>query len=135
MALNFNLNHQLQRNPSPHRLLRQTRTDDLDIRVRQTGTLFDNEGAEGAVVFNLPSNAVAGHRYAFMVKAAQELTINPGDNDGIRIDGTLEGDGLAITADSVGEYVELIRDADGNWDAINVNGTWTAEEASSSSGE
>lgn len=95
-----------------------------DLKGNKT---FTNTGAAAVVTFNLPLDAVAGDRVAFLVT----------DTDGIRIDPSLllsfymiyvgtSTAGKYITASTLGSYIEL--EFDGTyWVIVNIIGVWEEE--------
>jgi len=87
-----------------------------------------NVGAVGAVTYALPA-ATVGMRVTALVKAAQELRLDPNGTETISLpsSGVQQAAGAYITADAVGESVVLVCTVDGTWDAIGpIDGTWTA---------
>ena len=92
------------------------------------GKVFTTEGASGAVTFSLPP-ATVGQWYGFAVGAAQELRIDPNGSETIALpsSGAQSAAGKYITADAVGEYVEIFCAVAGDWNVVSYIGTWTAE--------
>ena len=88
-----------------------------------------NVGASGAVTYALPP-ATVGMRVTALVKAAQELRLDPDGTETISLpsSGVQQAAGKYITADAVGESVILVCTVAGTWDALGpIDGTWTAE--------
>ena len=90
------------------------------------GKIFTNQGASGAITFSLPA-ATVGQCFAFIVKAAQELRIDPNGTETIALPtGVQQAAGKYVGADAIGERLEIECVKAGEWDAKGV-GTWTAE--------
>ena len=87
-----------------------------------------NAGATGAATFTLPA-AVVGMRVTANVEAAQELRLDPNGTETIALpsSGVQGAAGKYLTADAVGERVQLVCFTAGTWDVIDYTGTWTAE--------
>lgn len=93
------------------------------------GVIVSNSGASGAVTFSLPA-AVPGMRVTAVVKAAQELRLDPNGTETIALpsSGVQGAAGKYLTGDAVGESVTLACLIAGTWDHIGpIDGTWTAE--------
>ncbi len=94
-----------------------------------SGIAVTNVGASGAVTYVLPA-ALPGMRVKALVKAVQELRLDPNTTQTIALPSTgVQGAaGKYLTADAIGESVELICTVAGTWDSFGaVDGTWTAE--------
>ena len=100
-----------------------TATSDRTLGGRETGSICDNYGAGGAVIFNLPTSKWIGQNFTFVVAAAQNLSINPGDADQIVGLGTTAAAGVAITANDEGESCDIYWN--GSVWVARVTGTWT----------
>jgi hypothetical protein len=98
------------------------------IADTDNGKTFTNEGAAGAITFALPA-ATVGQWFRFKVKVAQELRIDPNGTQTIALPstGAQGAAGKYLTADAVGEGVELECVKAGVWEANYYTGTWTAE--------
>lgn len=93
------------------------------------GAVVSNQGASGAVTFSLPA-AEKGMRVTALVQAAQELRLDPSGTEtiGLPATGVQQAAGKYVTADAVGESLELVCLVDGTWTPIGgADGTWTAE--------
>lgn len=102
-------------------------TSNRVLAARETGALCTNMGASGAVIFDLPTNVWEGLWFTFIVGAAQNLSINPGDSHQIIALGSTQSAGTAITANDEGESCDIGwfgTAANGKWIA-RVTGTWT----------
>lgn len=93
------------------------------------GCVVTNNGASGAVTFSLPPAAV-GMRVTALVKAAQELRLDPDGTETIALpsSGVQQAAGKYITADAIGESGLFICTVAGTWDYVGpIDGTWTVE--------
>lgn len=97
------------------------------LTASESGTWHTNTGASGAIVFALPV-ATVGLRYGFAVGAAQELRIDPNGSQTVSLPstGVPSAAGAYITADAIGENVEIVCLIAGNWSVRSYTGTWTA---------
>lgn len=97
------------------------------VAGNDNGKIFTNEGAAGAITFSLPA-ATVGQMYTFVVKATQELRIDPNGTETISLlTGVQQAAGKYIGADANGEYIDIVCVKAGEWNAIGGVGTWTAE--------
>lgn len=91
------------------------------------GKVFTNQAAAGAITFALPA-ATVGQWYDFVVKAAQELRIDPNGTETISLPtGVQQAAGKYIGADAIGERISVECVKAGEWDTRNGVGTWSAE--------
>ncbi len=92
------------------------------------GKCFNTVGAAGAITFSLPA-ATVGQRYKFLVGAVQELRIDPNGTETIALpsSGVQGAAGKYLTADAVGEGVEIECCIAGQWQVWAFTGTWTAQ--------
>jgi hypothetical protein len=92
------------------------------------GKTFTNAGASGAVEYDLPA-ATPGMRARFQVCVAQELRVDPNLNETIALPSTgVQGAaGKYLTANAVGEFVDLVCRTAGQWEAEHFTGVFTAE--------
>lgn len=99
------------------------------IAGTNNGALFTNEGAAAAITFALPA-ATVGQWYAFFVKAAQELRIDPNGTETIALGSTgVQGAaGKYLTSTTVGHSCEIVCVKAGEWchQSLQV-GTFTQE--------
>ena len=102
-------------------------TADATLGEAQSGLTITNLGASGTITISLPTSCPAGTRFYFAVQAAQRLQIDPGANDAIFFSGAKQADGKYLWADDEAESVILISDANNDWVATHVVGTWTIE--------
>jgi hypothetical protein len=96
------------------------------VTTADSGKCFTNLAATAAVTFSLPA-ATVGLKYRFYVLAAYELQIDPNGTETIGIAGTQQAAGKYVTADAVGEYVDIECLKAGQWEDVGTRGTWTAE--------
>jgi hypothetical protein len=90
------------------------------------GKTFTNTAAGGAITFALPA-ATVGQWYRFVVKAAQELRIDPNGTETISLPtGVQQAAGAYITANAIGERITVECVKAGEWDTTEDVGTWTA---------
>jgi hypothetical protein len=97
------------------------------VKATDVGKTFTNEGASGAIAFALPA-ATVGQWYRFVVKAAQELRIDPNGTETISLPtGVQQAAGKYIGADAIGERISVECVKAGIWETSEAVGTWTAE--------
>jgi hypothetical protein len=90
------------------------------------GKTFTNEAAAGAITVALPA-ATVGQWFRFVVKAAQELRIDPNGTETIALDtGVQQAAGAYITANAIGERISVECVKAGEWETSDPVGTWTA---------
>jgi hypothetical protein len=90
------------------------------------GKTFTNTAAGGAITFALPA-ATVGQWYRFVVKAAQQLRIDPNGTETISLPtGVQQAAGAYIVADAIGERITVECVKAGEWDTTEDVGTWTA---------
>lgn len=102
--------------------------DALTVTAAMSGQTITNEGAVAAGAKALPA-AVVGLNYRFRVMANQELRIDPNGSETIALPstGAQSATGKYITADAIGEFVEIECVKTGQWEVGSFRGTWTAE--------
>lgn len=97
------------------------------VAKTDNGKTFTNTAAAGAITFALPA-ATLGQWYDFVVKAAQELRIDPNGTETISLaSGVQQAAGKYITADAIGERISVECVKAGEWDTAKAVGTWAAE--------
>lgn len=103
-------------------------TTGVTLTTTQTGTYHTNVGASGAITFVLPA-ATVGLRYGFGVGAAQELRVDPNGSETMSLpsSGVPGAAGKYLTADAIGENLEVVCLIAGNWSVKSYTGTWTSE--------
>lgn len=91
------------------------------------GKTFTNEGAGAAKTFSLPA-ATVGQWFRFVVKAAQELRLDPNGTETISLPtGVQQAAGKYIGADAIGERISVECVKAGEWETTEAVGTWSAE--------
>ena len=96
------------------------------VTPTDNGKTFTNTAAGAAVTFALPA-ATVGQWYRFVVKAAQELRIDPNGTETISLPtGVQQAAGAYITANAIGERITVECVKAGEWDTSEDVGTWTA---------
>mgnify|MGYP000847708974 CR=1 FL=1 len=103
----------------------EAHTTDDALAASESGSIHTNLGATGIVTLTLPTDAVAGAEFTFVVQAAQELRIEPGPAAIRAACGQTAG--KYKSASAVGASVTLVADANGDWAATAATGTWTEE--------
>ncbi len=93
------------------------------------GAHVSNAGASGAATFTLPA-ATPGMRVVAVVKAAQELRLDPNGTETMALpsSGVQQAAGKYVTADAIGESATYVCLIAGTWDYIGpIDGTWGVE--------
>lgn len=102
------------------------KTADYTVTAADNGKTFTNEGDAGAQTYALPP-ATVGLWYRFVVKAAQEIRLDPNGTETIALDtGVQQAAGAYITANAIGERISIECVKAGEWDTYDAVGTWTA---------
>lgn len=105
----------------------EAKTANHTVTTGDNGKTFTNAAAAGAITFALPA-ATVGLWFRFVVKAAQELRIDPNGTQTISLPtGVQQAAGKYIGADAVGERISIECVAAGVWETSEGVGTWTAE--------
>lgn len=106
----------------------EAKTADYTVTTDDSGKTFSTKGAGAAVTFAMPA-AVVGLKYRFYVGAAQELRIDPNGTETISLPstGVAGAAGKYLTANAIGETVEVECCEAGTWAVYGFTGTWTAE--------
>lgn len=95
----------------------------VTVSSGDAGQIYDNTGAGGAVVFNLPeASTVIGKSFTFCVTAEQNLDVNPADGDTIL--GLTNAAGDAIRNATLGGSITLTVLDEANIVATAYQGTW-----------
>jgi hypothetical protein len=102
--------------------------DDTLTAAEMYGSIHTSVGAAGTVVLSLPP-AVVGMHAKFAVGAVQELRLDPNGTETISLPstGAPGAAGKYLTANAIGETVELVCVSAGSWRVFGFTGTWTAE--------
>jgi hypothetical protein len=98
------------------------KTASYAIKATQTGTIFTNSGATGAVTFSLPT-AKGGMRFTFIKVAAQNLLIKAAA--GNKINGSTAGKVYQnVTGADAGTGTVTIFSDGTDWYVLGSVGTW-----------
>lgn len=106
------------------------KTASFTVAANQSGTIFTNTGASGAITATLPA-ATVGLKFGFAVHVAQELRIDPDASEQLPTPatGAPATGGLYLTANADGETIFIECTKAGQWSLVSVVGTWTLEGA------
>lgn len=129
MSANQRIIAKIRRRQAPKVINATAATDIAYADALYGGVVVANNGASAAVTFNLPE-AIPGMRVSAVLKAAQELRLNPQDTETIALPstGVQQAAGKYITADALSESVQLVCIIAGTWDAVGAtDGTWGVE--------
>lgn len=122
------VNRQLENDPTGKRMKVTHRTSSATLKPAQTGGIFTNLSADGAITYSLPAGARTGDVYHFHIRTAQELRIDTEDATHQIIDVSLApAAGEYITANAAGEHISVVYHGSGKWYAFDKAGTWTEE--------
>ncbi len=94
------------------------RTASFALNARQSGGVFTNLGAGGAITASLPQNPPEGTAFKFVCMADAALQIAPGAAGGIYVKGAKQADNKYIAISDIGDFVHLVADGNGDWVAI-----------------
>lgn len=109
------------------RVVNSNKTADYTLLIRDSGGVFTNAGAGGAVVFDLPV-ATPGLEYTFVVRAAQHLRLNPNGSETInKADGTVGGAGKYLGINTVNSTCRIRCVTAGHWTLMDALGAWDLE--------
>ncbi|AQT67112.1 hypothetical protein STSP2_00253 [Anaerohalosphaera lusitana] len=95
------------------------------LTADDSGSVHTNSGATGPVTLTLPAGAAAGTRFGFAVQASQVLYVDPGA--AAILDDCGQTAGKSKYASTLGECIELMADANGDWVTISKRGVWMEE--------
>ncbi len=108
-----------------------TKTSNYTVTALDSGTLFDNIGAVGAVTNTLPT-AARGLFYEFYVDAAQTVTIVAGASTTIRYGATVTSAAGNVTSNTQGSIIRICAISTTQWiveflneTLASVTGPWT----------
>lgn len=90
------------------------------VTVAESGALFTNDGASGAITFTLPSLA-GGLRYCFTANDNQTVAVDPAASEQILSETNAGGD--QITSGAQFDVICLVGVTDG-WLPVETTGTW-----------
>jgi hypothetical protein len=96
----------------------------VTITANDTDRVYTNEGAAGALTYNLPT-AQAGLTFTFIVDVAQNLIVQAGAGDTIRAAATVSAAAGTATSNTIGDVIRLVAINATEWYAISVvGGPW-----------
>ena len=98
-------------------------TSPVTLTVAQSGSIFNNSGASGAVTYNLPA-AAAGLVYGFAVITAQNLIVDAAAGDLIYIGSSASSAGGTATSNTIGSALYMVAIDATNWVCLSDTGTW-----------
>jgi len=103
----------------------EAHTANDQLSSSESGSIHTNRGATGPVTIFMPNYHVAGSRFTVSVQAAQELRIDPVaavivDESGVRVS-------KYKSCSTVGAFMTVVDDGDGNWMVTGKSGTWVEE--------
>ena len=99
------------------------KTADYTVKVAESGTLFTNTGATGAVIFTLPARQSL-LAYGFLVVADQNLTVVSAAGDDIVVFNDASADSVAFSTSSEkigGQFFVWCNQAGTKWYVINLS--------------
>lgn len=94
------------------------------LTAADSGSLFTNQGAAGAITIVL-SSAIIGDTVRFYVATAQTLTLTASAGDTMRIADNTTAEGGSISSNVVGSLVWFQAVNDREWVAVQSVGSWT----------
>ena len=110
----------------------EDKTAAYSLLASQSGGVFTNRGAAGAVQYTLPAGALKGNRFTFVVIATQQLQVHPAADTGTLEYNEAGGYGAQAAgkygwADAAGEEITFISKGGDDWLGVGAIGTWTTE--------
>lgn len=106
--------------------LARTKTSNYTVMVADTGVLFNNSGAAGAVTNTLPA-AIVGLHYGLDVETAQNFAFKAIGTDTIRSAGTASAAAGLIFSSTVGGTVHITCNVAGKWVVDSLIGSWSVQ--------
>lgn len=100
-----------------------TKASSYSVAVKDSGTVFDNQGVTGNANFLLPT-AAKGLIYTFIVSDADGLTLVANTGNTIRVGGSVSSSGGTVDSATVGNSVTIVGISSTQWYATSVIGTW-----------
>ncbi|MBW8017998.1 MAG: hypothetical protein FVQ82_17650 [Planctomycetes bacterium] len=103
----------------------EAHTENDQLSHSESGSVHTNLGASGAVTIFMPSFVAPGTEYTISVQAAQQLNIDP-------VAGAIIDDS-GVTASkykycsTVGAFMSVVSDGNGDWIVTGKSGTWVEE--------
>lgn len=112
------------------RYYQQSKTADYTATATESGSMFHNGSATGAIVITLPSTHTSGTFYTFQVRAAQSLVVAATNSATITFRGVTGSANNYISSATTGSTVTLVSNGT-SWLAIADEGTWSVGGATS----
>ena len=111
--------------PNVDRPIIEVHTADDQLEHKESGSIHTNLGATGAVTIFMPTFALAGTRYTVSVQTAQQLNIDP--VSGVIVDDSGVSTSKYKYCSTVGAFMTVVSDGNGNWIVTGKSGTWQEE--------
>jgi len=111
--------------PNVDRPIIEVHTANDQLEHKESGSIHTNLGATGPVTIFMPTFALAGTRYTISVQAAQQLNIDP--VAGAIIDDSGVSSSKYKYCSTVGAFMTVVSDGNGNWIVTGKSGTWLEE--------
>ena len=111
--------------PNTDRSIIEAHTENDQLNHAESGSIHTNLGATGPVTIFMPSFNLAGTRYTISVQAAQQLNIDP--VAGAIIDDSGVSSSKYKWCSTVGAFMSVVSDGNGDWIVTGKSGTWVEE--------
>ena len=111
--------------PNADRPVVEVHTANDQLEAKESGSIHTNLGATGSVTIFMPSYILAGTRYTISVQAAQQLNVDP--VAGVIVDESGVRSSKYKYCSSVGAFMTVVSDGNGNWIVTSKSGTWLEE--------
>jgi hypothetical protein len=111
--------------PNVDRPIIEVHTENDQLEVKESGSIHTNLGATGPVTIFMPTFNLAGTRYTISVQTAQQLNIDP--VTGVIIDDSGVTSSKYKYCSTVGAFMTVVSDGNGNWMVTGKSGTWQEE--------
>jgi len=111
--------------PHVDRPIIEAHTENDQLNHAESGSIHTNLGATGTVTIFMPTFELAGTRYTVSVQTAQQLNIDP--VAGVIVDESGVRSSKYKYCSSVGAFMTVVSDGNGNWIVTGKSGTWTEE--------
>jgi len=111
--------------PTKRQRVVEAHTANDQLSHNESGSIHTNLGATGAVTIFMPTFVSAGTEFTVSVQAAQELRIDPVATS--IIDDSGAGASKYKYCSTVGAFMTVVMDENGDWMVTGKSGTWTEE--------
>ena len=118
-------NHHSIAMPQMDRAVVEAHTASDQLEHSEAGSIHTNLGAAGAVTISLPTAVLAGSRFTISVQTPEQVNVDPGNAAIIDVDGFTNGKDKYCS--SVGSFMTVVSDSNGNWIVTGKSGVWTEE--------